>query len=192
MTRALHALVGCALVGAQLGAVSASWGAEPRGQQSSAVQRGRYLVMLGGCNDCHSPKLFTAQGPKVDEKRVLSGHPAGDRLPPVPANAIGPGKWGALASGDMTAWVGPWGTSFAANLTPDATGLGNWTQQMFIRALRTGKHAGEGRPVLPPMPWEDIGKLTDADLRAIFAYLKSLPPIPNPVPAPVAPVGSPG
>jgi hypothetical protein len=87
-----------------------------------------------------------------------------------------------------TAWAGPWGVSFTANLTPDAeTGLGGWTVEMFIQAMRTGKHQGKGRPILPPMPYPWFAKLTDADLRAVFAYLQSIPPIPNKVPAPIDP-----
>ena len=94
---------------------------------------------------------------------------------------------------DLTAWVGPWGTSFARNLTPDKeTGLGSWTEEMFIKALRTGKDMGEGRPILPPMPWEDFGKSTDSDLKAVFAYLKSLKPVKNAVHDPILPAAAPG
>jgi hypothetical protein len=100
---------------------------------------------------------------------------------------VQPGKW-YLATGDLTAWVGPWGISYTANLTPDEpTGIGMWTEEVFIKALRTGKHMGIGRPILPPMPWPDFAKATDEDLKAIFAYLKSLPPIRNQVPDPVPP-----
>jgi mono/diheme cytochrome c family protein len=152
------------------------------------VERGRYLVTtIGGCNDCHTPKTFSPQGPQLDASRLLSGHPSTQPLPSLPGGMLGPDKWGAVTTNDLTAWVGPWGTSFAANLTPDATGLGQWTDKDFIRAMRTGKHLGVGRPILPPMPWQEIGNMTDADLRAIFAYLKSLPPVANQVPAPLPP-----
>jgi hypothetical protein len=88
----------------------------------------------------------------------------------------------------MTEWAGPWGVSFAANLTPDeVTGIGAWTPEVFIKAMRTGKHMGSGRPILPPMPWPGIGKMSDDDLRAIFAYLHTLKPVNNQVPLPVAP-----
>jgi mono/diheme cytochrome c family protein len=153
--------------------------------EADAVSRGRYLVTLGGCNDCHTPKLLTAQGPVPDSSRFLSGHPADSKVPPVPAGVLGPQGWGALATPGLTAWAGPWGVSFTANLTPDPTGLGSWTPEQFIRTMRTGKHLGVGRPILPPMPWYDIGKLTDRDLQAVFAYLRSLKPIQNPVPAPL-------
>jgi hypothetical protein len=150
-------------------------------------KHGEYLVVLGGCNHCHSPKVFTEMGPVPDTTRLLSGHPGGSKLPPVDTIMVQPGKW-ILTTSDLTAWVGPWGVSFAANLTPDEpTGIGTWTDEVFIKAIRTGKHMGIGRPILPPMPWPDIAKATDEDLKAIFAYLISLPPIRNQVPDPVPP-----
>jgi len=150
-------------------------------------KRGEYLVTLGGCNHCHSPKVFTEMGPVPDTTKLLSGHPAGSKLPSVDSTLVQPGKW-ILTPGDLTAWVGPWGVSYAANLTPDEpTGIGTWTDEVFIKAIRTGKHMGIGRPIMPPMPWPDIAKATDEDLKAIFAYLKSLPPIRNQVPDPVPP-----
>jgi mono/diheme cytochrome c family protein len=181
---AIAATIGC------LGVSSGAPAAEPKGpakKGSATVERGRYLVTLGGCNDCHSPKVFTPKGPQVDAAKMLSGHPANEKLPTVPAGALGPQGWGAITNNGLTAWVGPWGTSFSANLTPDPTGIGKWTPDDFIKAMRTGQHLGVGRPILPPMPWQDIGKLTDADLRAMFAYLKSLPPVANQVPAPLPP-----
>ena len=149
------------------------------------VKRGEYMVMMGGCNDCHSPKIMTDNGPMPDPKRLLSGHPANAKLPAVDASMIGPGKW-ILFSDDFTCAVGPWGMSFSANLTPDdQTGIGLWKAENFIQALRTGKHMGAGRAILPPMPWFNFMNAKEEDLRAIFAYLKSLPPIKNQVPAPV-------
>ena len=104
---------------------------------SALVERGKLLVTIGGCNDCHSPKIMTAKGPDVDTTRVLSGHPSDQKLPELPVNVIGPDKWGAVTSNDLTAWFGPWGVSFTANLTPDKeTGLGSWTEQMFFQAVR--------------------------------------------------------
>jgi hypothetical protein len=152
------------------------------------AQRGEYLVHLGGCNDCHSPKTFSAAGPAVDTTRLLSGHPATAKVPTIPAGSIGPEAWGALASNDFTAWAGPWGVSFARNLTPDqATGLGSWTEAMFIQTIRDGKHQGTGRPLLPPMPWQEYRNLTDEDLSAIWAYLQSIPAVNNAVPEPIPP-----
>ncbi len=152
------------------------------------VARGKQLVLLGGCIDCHCPKVMTPMGPMPDTTRFLAGHPAHDPLPAFPQGVLGPDKWGAITTNDLTAWYGPWGVSFPKNLTPDvATGLGSWNEKMFIQALRTGKDMGQGRQILPPMPWMFIGQLPDADLRAIFAYLKSLPPISNAVPDPIPP-----
>ncbi|HVO73432.1 MAG TPA: hypothetical protein VMT35_05385 [Ignavibacteriaceae bacterium] len=151
------------------------------------VERGKYLVTVGGCNDCHSPKNMGRMGPMVDTTKALSGHPAGEPLAEIDTSLVAPGKW-YFASADLTAWVGPWGISYTANLTPDeATGLGTWTDEVFINALRSGKHMGVGRPILPPMPYDQIAKLKDEDLKSIFAYLKSLPPISNKVPDPVPP-----
>lgn len=153
------------------------------------VARGKYLVTIGSCNDCHTPKKFGPKGMALDEEHVLSGHPAGSPLPPVDARALKPGYW-MLFAGDITAFVGPWGISYAANLTPDSTtGIGAWSEATFAQALRTGKHLGQegGRPILPPMPWEMIGQMTDEDLKAVYTYLQSLPPVKNPVPAPVTP-----
>ena len=159
-------------------------------KKKAMVERGKYLVNLGGCNDCHSPKLFGPTGPVPDSTRLLSGHPAGDKVPEVPQNVLAPDKWGAITSNHFTAWAGPWGISFTRNLTPDvATGLGSWTEDIFIKAMRTGKDMGEGRDILPPMPWPNFALLTDADLKAIFAYLKSLKPVENAVPDPISPTG---
>ena len=157
----------------------------------SPVEHGQYLVNLGGCNDCHSPKVYTAMGPVPDTTRLLSGQPAGAPIPAVPAGVLSPDGWAVLTNSHFSAWAGPWGVSFAANLTPDSTGLLGWTPDLFIAALRTGKHAGVGRPILPPMPWPNFAKLTDDDLRAIYAYLQSLPPVSNRVPAPIPPAAPP-
>lgn len=153
------------------------------------VKHGQTLVTIGGCNDCHSPKKFGPAGPAVDSARLLSGHPADMQNPPVIASALKPGNW-VLMGADVTSFVGPWGISYAVNLTPDsATGIGAWTETQFIQTMRTGKHLGleGGRQILPPMPWAAIGKLPDEELKAVFAYLQSLPAISNRVPGPVPP-----
>lgn len=158
-------------------------------EKEEMEQRGQYIVMTAGCNDCHSPKIFNDHGFTLDSSRLLSGHPAGSPLPPVEAKALQPGNW-ILMAPDITAFVGPWGISYSANLTPDSTaGIGAWTEDQFLQTLRKGKHMGldNGRPLMPPMPWELIGKMTDDDLRSVFAYLKSLPPVKNVVPAPTPP-----
>jgi mono/diheme cytochrome c family protein len=162
-----------------------AWRAQAEGKQG-AVERGAYLVSIGSCNDCHTPWKLTEQGPAPDFSRLLSGHPQGMTLPPPPA--MPPGPWGFVGALSMTAWAGPWGVSYTANLTPDeATGIGAWSEDNFIKAMRTGKHLGGGRPILPPMPWEWVGKMSDEDLKAVFAYLKSIKPIKNQVPEPLPP-----
>jgi mono/diheme cytochrome c family protein len=150
------------------------------------VKRGQYLVMIGGCEDCHSPKVFDEHGvPSPDPTKTLSGHPADAPMPKeFNPSMVTPGKV-FMCSQDLTAWFGPWGTSFPRNLTPDsATGTGAWTAETFIKILRSGKHMGAeaGRPIMPPMPWQSIKGMTDDDLKAVFAYLKSLKPISNNVP----------
>lgn len=153
------------------------------------VERGRYLVTLGGCADCHTPLKMGPRGPEPDLDRHLSGHPEDVILP---APDLKPGPWFAATAG-MTAWAGPWGISYAANLTPDTnTGMGIWTEAMFIEAMRTGRHMSVGREILPPMPWRNLAALTDDDLKAIFAYLRSIPAVRNHVPGPLPPEGTPG
>lgn len=150
------------------------------------IERGAYLVRAMGCNDCHTPWKMGEQGPEPDMSRALTGHPADLVMPPPPT--LPPGPWQWIGGVTNTAFAGPWGVSFSANLTPHPeVGLGKWTEEMFITALRTGRHEGKGRPILPPMPWPMVSSLTDADLGAVFAYLQSLPPVNNRVPAPVDP-----
>ena len=178
-----------ASIAAILGAIAIAAGGCQQAQQQAAapspVERGKYLVTTMGCNDCHTPWKLGEKGPEPDMTRMLSGHPEGMKLPPAPA--VQP-PWGPMAALSMTAWSGPWGISYTANLTPDQeTGIGAWSEENFIQALRTGKHLGGGRDILPPMPWQWYGRLSDDDLKAIFAYLKAIPPIKNTVPDPVPP-----
>ncbi len=181
-------IAGCAIMGlfSLLFVLEVSLAAEQKGGsgKKAMIERGQYLVTVGGCNDCHSPKRMTPNGPVPDETRLLSGHPAEEKLPEVPPNMIGPDKWGAITNNHLTGWVGPWGTSYSTNLSPDPeTGIGAWKEELFIKILRTGKFMASGRDILPPMPWYNYAKLTDADLNAIFAYLKNLKPVKNKVPA---------
>ena len=151
------------------------------------IERGKYLVNFGGCNDCHTPKIYSEMGPVPDTTKLLSGHPAGEMLPAGDVSMTAPGKW-VMTEKNFTAWVGPWGISYSANLTPDnATGIGTLSEEMFIKALREGKWMGVGRQIMPPMPWQGIGLLNDEDLGCIYAYLMSLKPINNQVSQPVPP-----
>lgn len=152
---------------------------------ADVLERGKYLVTTSGCNDCHTPWKMGDYGPEPDMSRMLSGHPESAVLPPPPELA---GPWVMVASNTNTAWSGPWGISYTANLTPDPeTGLGKWTVRTFTDAIRSGRHEGRGRPILPPMPIQMYRHFTDADLEAIFTYLQSIPAIRNRVPVPVMP-----
>lgn len=150
-------------------------------KEQQQVEHGHYLVQVGGCNDCHTPLMMTDHGPVPDMSRALSGHPAGMQVPPPPT-AAGPWVWGG--DGSMTAFWGPWGQSYSANITSDATGIGKWKPEEFVKTMKTGKHLGTGRDVLPPMPWQTLSRLSDEDLLAIFAYLQSTKPVQNQVPVP--------
>jgi hypothetical protein len=155
----------------------------------NAVARGKYLVTALGCNDCHTPLKMGPTGPGPDMSRMLSGHPADLVMPPTP---LPQPPWGWVGAATNTAFLGPWGTSFATNLTSDEeTGIGAWDEALFIKVLREGKYMGAGRPLLPPMPWQGYGHLTDSDLKAVFAYLHTVPPMKNKVPDFVPPPDNP-
>lgn len=154
--------------------------------QLNPIKRGEFLVNSIGCHDCHSPKKMTDKGPVIDPDRILSGHPAGEILAPFDKETA---KAYVLFNMSLTASIGPWGTSFAANLTPDDTGIGTWTEQQFITAIKKGKFKGQegGRDLLPPMPWPSYSQLPDDDLKAMFAYLMTINAVENVVPAPLPP-----
>jgi mono/diheme cytochrome c family protein len=142
------------------------------------VERGAYMVTIGGCNDCHTPMKMGEKGPEPDMTRMLSGHPETLQLPNDPK--VEKGWDGMTAATTNTAFHGGWGTSFAMNLTPDSlTGIGTWTEEMFVKTIRTGKHWGVGRPINPPMPWFNYRHLTDEDISAVYAYLRTIPPVVN-------------
>jgi mono/diheme cytochrome c family protein len=155
-------------------------------EATSLVAEGEYLVRTSGCHDCHTPFTLGSNGPEPDMTRALSGHPQ-DIVIEAPAQPAEP--WVSSANATNTAHSGPWGVSFTANLTPDPeTGvLRDVSEEQFIETLRTGRHKGQGRPILPPMPWPVYGQMTDEDLRAIYAYLQQIPPIRNQVPEPLPP-----
>jgi len=153
--------------------------------QAELITRGKYLVTVIGCNHCHTPKKMGPQGPVFDSSLLLSGHHGNSPLPVIDTKALTPGYWVLFAS-DLTATVGPWGISYAANLTPDSlTGIGLWSEETFVKTLRSGKHLGQegGRPIMPPMPWESIGALSDDDIKSLYTFLHALPAISNRVPA---------
>ena len=149
------------------------------------IARGKYIVSTAACHDCHTPWVMTEQGPAPDMTRALSGHPETLVMPPPPKLDE---AWVAAFSATNTAWAGPWGMSFTANLTPDDdTGLGKWTLRNFVDTIRTGRHLGRGRPILPPMPIPVYNNFTDEDLEAVYLYLRTIPAVKNRVPEPVPP-----
>jgi len=120
------------------------------------VARGKYLVAVIGCGDCHTAGYFFG---KPDMPHALGGSVVGFEIPQL-------------------------GVFVAPNLTSDAeTGLGDWTKEQIVAALQTGKRP-DGRELAPIMPWQDLANLTHDDAMAIAAYLKSLPPIKNKVAGP--------
>jgi mono/diheme cytochrome c family protein len=193
----LTRLGGLGLILVLLGAIAT--GCSPRSADASSdetamqarVARGGYLVNSIGCSDCHTPWKMGPNGPEPDMSRMLSGHPESYKITAPAAAPDGEWRHGAVMGPTMTSFSGPWGVSFAANLTPDRnTGLGIWTEEMFVKAIRTGKHWGVSRPILPPMPWQNFRNLTDDDLKAVFAYLRSIPPVVNHVPDPLPPTAA--
>jgi hypothetical protein len=176
----------------------ASAGVDPKAASAavdSVLARGEYLILIMGCNDCHTPLKMGPKGPEPDMSRMLSGHPQEMPLEPLPkVDPAAPWNWSGLAT--LTAFAGPWGVSVAKNITPDAeTGLGKWTEEQFTRSMKLGKHLGvaEGRPILPPMPYVNVAAMSDDDRHALWVYLRSIPAIrnasPESIPAPPPPPG---
>src|SRR5262245_7396217 len=172
------------LMVAVLGLAAASCTTRSEAQESfnnpERVERGKYLVTIGGCNDCHTPFKLGTNGPEPDMTRMLSGHPQDLPMPAI-AQSSGPWAWsGAITN---TAFAGPWGVSYAFNLTPDEhTGIGIWTEDIFVKTIRNGRHWGVARPILPPMPWFNYRHMTDQDLHAVYTYLRTIPAVRNKVP----------
>lgn len=187
--KSVTVIVGLSLSILAAGAIAGTRGAaKPSKQQSVAaitkqrVARGEYLVTIGGCNDCHTPFKMGPNGPEPDMSRRLSGHPQKAVMPAAPKlPANGPWNW--VGAETNTAFAGPWGVSFARNLTPDVmTGIGIWDEALFIKTIRTGRHWGSSRPILPPMPWFNYAQMTDEDLKSVYAYLRTIPAVNNQVP----------
>jgi mono/diheme cytochrome c family protein len=182
LTKSSRALALLALASATLGTHPAL----AQDRDADKVARGKYVVTVSGCNDCHTPWQDGPAGPEPDMSRMLSGHPESLVVTEPATTPAGP--WLMVASPTNTAFSGPWGVSFTANLTPDKeTGLGKWDLKTFTQTIRTGRHLGRGRKILPPMPIPMYKNFTDEDLAAIFAYLQSIPVVKNQVPDPLPP-----
>ena len=136
---------------------------------ATSVARGAQLVLLGGCNDCHTTKLANGQ---PNMAHMLAGYQPGSPMPPAIPGVV-------TGNPQLTAWRGPWGLTLSRNITPDKlTGIGTWTLAQFIHTMRTGVDPN-GRALLPPMNYQNLGRLPDADLAAIYNYLMSVKPIHN-------------
>ena len=150
--------------------------------QNDMVTRGKYLVdAVAACGYCHTPRA----GAEYNMKMYLAGHPAENPYPRYNFNMMQQNIF-LLTSPLLSAFSGPFGTSFASNLTPDKeTGLGEWTEKMFIDSMRTGHHQGniDNRKIFPPMGTltKHYAQMNDADLKAIWAYLKSIKSVKNEV-----------
>ncbi len=182
-------LITVSLIAAMMGYSSCLDGTGKEGNskpltQEEKVKRGEYLVNFIGCDDCHSPKKMGPNGPEIVAETRLSGYPSSRPIQKPDSNSVKAG-W-VLFGSDLTSSAGQWGMSFAANLTSDASGIGNWSEEQFVYAIRNGKLKGleNSRPILPPMPWFMYRNMTDDDLKSIFAYLKTVPPVINVVPGP--------
>jgi mono/diheme cytochrome c family protein len=187
LARATRVAAALALVSSL--AASSAVAAEPSATPAATdkLARGKYLVTIAGCNDCHTPFKQTPHGAEPDMTRMLSGHPEQIKVT-APAE---PQKepWLVSTVATNTAFSGPWGVSFTANLTPDVeSGLGRWTFRNFKDTIRSGRHHGRGRQILPPMPIGMYKHMTDDDLEAVFTYLQTIPAIRNMVPEPLPPV----
>jgi cytochrome c len=139
---------------------------------SDPVARGKFLAEVLGCVDCHTPR---GKDGKPDRAFLMAGHRAAD---PAPAwsDTLAARGVGMVVSASGTAYAGPWGVTYARNLTPDpTTGIASWNEDAFMYVLREGT-------LKPPMPNLMYGNLSDDDLKAIFAWLHSLPPVKNLVP----------
>ncbi len=139
-----------------LAAMTAACNNQPTAEET--IARGKYLVSIAGCTDCHTPGNFTGM---PDASKALSGSDVAFFLPGM-------------------------GYFYPPNLTNDMTGLAQWTPAQIVTALRTGVRP-DGRKLAPIMPWMNLANLTDQDANAIAAYLKSLPGIMHQVPPPAGP-----
>lgn len=195
VTRREKLIVAAAIVVASLAVIVAANASRPVAAppqkpamtKAEQIARGKYMVTIGGCHDCHTPWIIQPDGnPGPDMSRALSGHPM--QFPITENVKLTTDRFAVAIAPTNTAYSGPWGTSFAANLTPDElTGTGIWTFEIFKNTIRNGRHWGVGRPILPPMPWFNYREMTDEDLAAVFAYLRTLKPIYNEVPEPLPP-----
>ena len=151
---------------------------------------GHHLATICGCGDCHTPKKISPQGPVDDSSLLYSGSPS--QVPAPSVSGVDLAK-GIASTNGLTAWTGPWGNSYAANITPDSTGIGSWAEDQFMTCIRQGLYQGlvGSRPIMPPMPISSFRNFTDDELKAVFAFLKTVKPIHNVVAEYQPPAGAP-
>jgi mono/diheme cytochrome c family protein len=144
---------------AAVAAVAAAATLLPKAHAESPVERGQYLAVVAGCNDCHTPGFFLG---KPDTAKYLGGSDVGFEIPGL---GVFPGR----------------------NITPDKeTGIGNWTDEEIATALTTGKRP-DGRQLAPIMPYPSFIHMTKEDVAAIIAFLHSIPAVKNEVAGPFKP-----
>lgn len=160
---------------------------EQKLSREELIEKGKYLANTMGCHDCHSPKKMGEHGPEIIPELLLSGFQANDQLPEISSDALEKG-W-MLMNQDLTGAAGPWGISYAANLTSHETGIGTWSYEQFKTALTRGKFKGleNGRNLLPPMPWQNFKEMKEEEVKALFEFLQNTRPVNNVVPPPVPP-----
>jgi mono/diheme cytochrome c family protein len=142
-----------------LAAIAAAGFVLPKAHAESPVERGSYLVVVAGCNDCHTPGFFFG---KPDKDKFLGGSDVGFEIPGL-------------------------GVFNGRNITPDKeTGIGAWTDEQIATAITTGKRP-DGRLLAPIMNYAAFTHLTKEDVAAVVAYLRSIPPVHNKVPGPFKP-----
>lgn len=131
----------------------------PRAHAETPAERGHYLVVIAGCNDCHTPGFFFG---KPDSQKYLGGSDVGFEIPGL-------------------------GVFNGRNITPDKeTGIGAWTDEQIATAITTGKRP-DGRQLAPIMNYPAFVHMTKEDVAAVVAYLRSIPPVHNKVPGPFKP-----
>jgi mono/diheme cytochrome c family protein len=129
---------------------TAASAADGRKTADPVRERGRYVVTIAGCNDCHT-QGYAMSGGNVDESKWLTG--------------------------DSLGWRGPWGTTYPVNLR---LYMQNISEKEWVAKAKTLE-------TRPPMPWFNVRRMSDADLRAIHRYIRSLGPAGEPAPAFVPP-----
>lgn len=178
-----------ALVSTALGAGCGKRAAKQESPAYSAAQieRGAELVGEWKCNYCHTPEVRGNGRPVPDPERLLSGHPSDQGVPDMHDMIMGSAEYMEFLDNlEASVWASDDKLVFAANITPDnETGIGTWSEEAFIQTMRSGTHMGIGRRILYPMPWQELSELDDADLIAIYAYLRTVKPVHNSVPPPI-------